>query len=85
MYFILHFCGEVQVASYVFLIHLDAMKGSTSDEESNKVRFQQEKTLSTLEQQYETSRYMTHMARGAGLGYGADSLLAEPKGGHETS
>ena len=49
------------------------------------MRFQQEKTLSTLEQQYETSRYMTHMARGAGLGYGADSLLTEPKAGHETS
>ena len=28
------------------------------------------KRLSVLEEQYESSRYLTHIARGAGLGYG---------------
>jgi len=30
-----------------------------------------EKKLNALEQQYEASRYLTHIARGAGLGYGS--------------
>ncbi len=36
-----------------------------------------EKALTVLEQQYETSRYLTHVARGAGLGYGSEALTTE--------
>jgi len=34
--------------------------------------------LHSLQQQYDTSRYMTHIARGAGLGYGTDLQSREP-------
>ena len=34
--------------------------------------------LHSLQQQYDASRYMTHVARGAGLGYGTDLQSREP-------
>lgn len=33
--------------------------------------------MTALEQQYESSRYLTHIARGAGLGYGSQALTTE--------
>ena len=36
----------------------------------NKMKEKHEKLRKDLEQQYESSRYMTHLARGSGLGYG---------------
>ena len=33
----------------------------------------QDETTAKLEEQYEVSRYLTHIARGAGLGYGSQS------------
>ena len=35
--------------------------------------------LHSLQQQYDTSRYLTHIARGAGLGYGTDLQSREPE------
>ena len=38
--------------------------------DGNKMKEKHEKLRKDLEQQYESSRYMTHLARGSGLGYG---------------
>lgn len=36
-----------------------------------------ERALTALEQQYEASRFLTHVARGVGLGYGSQALTTE--------
>ena len=41
--------------------------------EGNTLKEQHEKLRKDLEQQYESSRYMTHLARGSGLGFGFSS------------
>lgn len=41
--------------------------------EGNELKEKHEKLRRDLEQQYETSRYMTHLARGTGLGFGFSS------------
>lgn len=43
-----------------------------SDNKSNKL-------LDNLEAQYEASRFMTHLAKGAGLGYGSNALITQNK------
>ena len=37
------------------------------------------KLLDDLEAQYETSRFMTHLAKGAGLGYGSGAQITQNK------
>ena len=41
--------------------------------ETNKAQNKPTEVMKNLEQQYEASRYLTHMARGMGLGYGCSS------------
>lgn len=41
--------------------------------DGSKMKEKHEKLLKDLEQQYETSRFMTHLARGSGLGYGTSA------------
>jgi len=48
--------------------------GSSSDaKQSSEVSPESTDVMKNLEQQYESSRYLTHMARGLGLGYGFSS------------
>ncbi len=47
-------------------------EGSDSAIKSNKL-------LDDLEAQYETSRFMTHLAKGAGLGYGSGAQITQNK------
>ncbi len=56
------------------------MDDKTLGEESDQLKEKHAKTLSNLEEQYETSRFVTHVAKGAGLGYGSGSLLTEIPG-----
>ena len=37
------------------------------------------KLLQDLESQYESSRFMTHLAKGAGLGYGTSAQIRQTK------
>lgn len=37
------------------------------------------KLLDNLEAQYEASRFMTHLAKGAGLGYGSNASISQNK------
>lgn len=55
------------------------MKGSLGGDENESVKEIRAKTLKRLEEQYDASRYTTHIAKGAGLGYGSGSLLSGPK------
>lgn len=55
----------------------DKVNEQALKEESEQLKEKHAKTLSGLEEQYETSRYVTHVAKGAGLGYGSGSLLTE--------
>lgn len=41
--------------------------------DGSKMKEKHEKLFKDLQQQYETSRFMTHLARGSGLGYGTSS------------
>lgn len=41
--------------------------------DGTKMKEKHEKLFKDLQQQYETSRFMTHLARGSGLGYGTSS------------
>lgn len=57
-------------------------KGETSAVPQNELNDEppiedRDRTLNALEQQYEASRYLTHIARGAGLGYGTQALTTE--------
>lgn len=51
--------------------------GSANKEENEQETPEEHKestsVMKNLEQQYESSRYLTHMARGYGLGYGYSS------------
>lgn len=49
----------------IFLGSTSSSTDSDKSHESNNSR-----TLKKLEQQYESSRYLTHVARGVGLGFG---------------
>lgn len=42
--------------------------------DGSKMKEKHEKLFQDLQQQYETSRFMTHLARGSGLGYGTSSF-----------
>lgn len=42
---------------------------TTSSEETKSEKTEQSTTLKKLEKQYESSRYLTHIARGVGLGF----------------
>lgn len=44
--------------------------GSTSADSDKSHESNNSNTLKKLEQQYESSRYLTHVARGVGLGFG---------------
>ena len=46
---------------------------TTTTSEGEKLKDKHDKLRKDLEQQYETSRYMTHLARGSGLGFGFSS------------
>lgn len=46
---------------------------TSSTEDSSEMKEKHEKLRRDLEQQYEASRYMTHLARGSGLGFGFSS------------
>ena len=69
------------VCHVVFLKFSGSGKSATagpSNEEQDEGSVQtSERTLTVLEQQYESSRYLTHIARGAGLGYGSQALTTE--------
>jgi len=51
------------------LSYSDPSAKTTGDSEKTESHA---KTLDSLQQQYETSRYLTHIARGSGLGYGSE-------------
>ena len=51
----------------------------SSSGDDSKQQQKNAKLLQDLEVQYETSRFMTHKARGAGLGYGMTTQTLEPK------
>ena len=52
---------------------------SSSAGDDSKQQQKNAKLLQDLEVQYETSRFMTHKARGVGLGYGMSTQTLEPK------
>ena len=60
-----------------FLPGTAASEKGISTEESDKLREKHARTLGSLEEQYDASRYVTHIAKGAGLGYGSGTMLAE--------
>ena len=60
------------------LMGIKATPPSTGDNDS-KQQQKNAKLLQDLEVQYETSRFMTHKARGVGLGYGMSTQTLEPK------
>lgn len=47
--------------------------------ETKDVPSESSKILQALESQYETSRFMTHLAKGAGLGYGTSAQITQTK------
>ena len=51
----------------------DASSDTAAVTEGSKMKEKHGKLLDDLQQQYETSRFMTHLARGVGLGYGTSS------------
>ena len=52
---------------------LDTSSDTAAVTEGSKMKEKHGKLLDDLQQQYETSRFMTHLARGVGLGYGTSS------------
>ena len=53
----------------------DGPEGNPKTTTSN----QSNKLLDDLEAQYEVSRFMTHLAKGAGLGYGTGAQITQNK------
>ena len=47
--------------------------------EGDKIKERSSQLLNNLESQYETSRYMTHLAKGAGLGFGLHAQISQNK------
>ena len=50
--------------------NLHAGTASPTASENKDLKEKHDKLLSDMEKQYETSRFMTHLAKGVGLGYG---------------
>ena len=71
-------CGTLTL-SFHFLGGGAVGKGDSDKEGEGEVQKKHTETLNDLEQQYELSRFMTHMAKGAGLGYGSSCLTSERK------
>lgn len=53
--------------------------GTSGGESGEELKQKNAKLLQDLEVQYDTSRFMTHKARGVGLGYGLSAQTLEPK------
>ena len=52
---------------------------TSATQDSSKVTGRNTNLLNALEAQYETSRFMTHLAKGAGLGYGIAAQITQKK------
>lgn len=72
-----HFVKSCSLLSSYYLHFFPLDPSSKALVESQKMETQPT-ILHSLQQQYDASRYMTHVARGAGLGYGTDLQSREP-------
>ena len=61
--------GSVSPPPHLTSPHHPAEDAAAAQEEKEKAKERNAKTLSDLEMQYETSRFMTHLGKGLGLGF----------------